>query len=107
MRMAIVPAMSLHAEATSFFKSRPGTSRWVSWRAVPRRGYFNVARFLQLSEECRIRLNVGMKDGSYDAAKSFINRTRYVLRYKRACNRLGVSSSHHQRHHRLHGRPVF
>jgi len=33
-------------------------------------------------------------------------RSRYFLHYKRACDRLGLSNSHHQRHHRLHGRAV-
>jgi len=40
------------------------------------------------------------------AAISFIIRSRYFLHYKRACDRLGLSNSHHQRHHRLHGRAV-
>ena len=46
------------------------------------------------------------KHSRQDGAKSFIIRSCYFLRYKRVCG-LRAWPSHHQRQHRLHGRPIF
>jgi hypothetical protein len=63
MRMAIVPATSLHAEATKLFQVAARDEPPYQLGGPSRKGgFFNAARFLQLSEECRIRLNVGVKD---------------------------------------------
>jgi hypothetical protein len=63
MRPAIVPATSLHADATNLFQVAATDEPLGQPAVVPRRGgCFSSARFLQLSEECRTRLNVGVKN---------------------------------------------